>query len=142
MIDLKSLTNRLGLRRTLNEISLIPPVVFRSILIYNFSVIYFNRTIQTYEGRPRTVQLLLSRDFMHYVDPNELWIPWKKFWQLAYCYEHIVLLQCSLKMNAIGPLRDPRKTDFRILTWNFPWRYSLMRIVYCECFRFFYLLLS
>ena len=72
MIDLKSLTNRLGFRRTLHEISLIPLVVFRSILIYNFSVIYFNGTILTNEGRSPTVQLLLSRDSLHYVDPNEL----------------------------------------------------------------------
>ncbi len=120
MIDLKSLTNRLGFRRTLHEISLIPLVIFRSILRYNFSVIYLNGTIQTYERRSPTVQLLLSRDYVHYVDPNELWIPWKKFGQLAYCYEHIVLLQYSLKMNAIVPLMDARKTDFRILTWNFP----------------------
>ena len=56
----------------LHEISLIPLVVFRSILRYNFSVIYFNGTIQTYEGRSPTVQLLLSRDYVHYVDPNEL----------------------------------------------------------------------
>ena len=137
MIDLKSLNNRLGFRRMLHEISLIPLFVFRSILRYNFSVIYFNGTIQIYDGSSPTVQLLLSRDYVHYVDSNELWVPWRTFGQLAYCYEHIVLLQYSLKMNAIVPLRDARKTDFRILTWNFPWRYSLMRIVYCECFRFF-----
>jgi hypothetical protein len=51
MIDLKSLTNRLGFRRTLHEISLIPLVIFRSILRYNFSVIYFQRNKSDLRGK-------------------------------------------------------------------------------------------
>jgi hypothetical protein len=47
-----------------------------------------------------------------YVDPNELWISWKKFGQLAYCYEHIVLLHYSLKMNAVAPSGMPEKLVF------------------------------
>lgn len=35
------------------------------------------------------------------------------------------------------PLRNTRKTDFRISTWNFAQRQDLMGIVYCESFRSF-----
>lgn len=112
MIDLKILNNRLGFRRILHEISLIPLFVFRLILRYNFSVIYFRGTIQTYDGRSSTAQLILSRDYVHYVDPDELWVSWKTFGQLAYCYEHIVLLQYPLKMNAIVPWGMPEKLIF------------------------------
>ena len=77
MIDLKSLNNRLGFKRMLHEISLIPLFVFRSILRYNFSVIYFNGTIQTYDGRSPTAQLLLGRDYVHYEDPMSYEYPEK-----------------------------------------------------------------
>ncbi len=63
----------------------------------------------TYEGRAPTVQSLLNRDYVHYVDLNELWIPWKKFGPLACCYGDIVFLQYWLKMNAVVPPQGYQK---------------------------------
>ena len=69
------------------------------------------KRVGSYEGRPPTVPSLLSRDYVHHVVPNELWIPWKEFGLIAYCWWGIAFLRYFL-IEGCGPPQEHEENWF------------------------------
>jgi hypothetical protein len=67
--------------------------------------------IWTDEGKPPTIPSLLSRDYVHHVVPNELWIPWKEFGLIAYCWWDIAFLRYFL-IEGCGPPQEHEENWF------------------------------
>ena len=74
----------------------------------------FLSNVLTDEGGTPTVHSLLSWDYVHRIVPNELWISWKEFAQLAYCCWDIAFLR-----HFQAQCCDPPQGRQKNWVWNF-----------------------
>jgi len=117
----------------------------RSILSRHYLIYVITKISQgfenlgTHEGRHRTDQSISSRDYVHHVVPNELWISWKEFGPLAYCWQDTAFLRYFLR-----DCRDPHQEYQKNLFSNFDlkfctktdlnesgllWKFQLFRVL-------------
>jgi hypothetical protein len=92
------------------------------------------KCVRTHEGKPPTVSSLLSRDSVHHVDPNELWILWKEFGCITYYYRDIPFLRYFLA-KCRGFPQEHHENWLSI--WNFAKRKASARLLHCQSFRSF-----